>query len=115
MVNSGLMVNSTKFLSRFKIDFIGIKHWGVDCFAIQAKRSPPTLSSQTRETRRCECEDGFSRPGPPLSQALHFELSTQNGKDQAYSQYIYGFGCRMRLEITATQASASAGSSARNG
>ena len=33
MVNSGLMVNSTKFLSRFKIDFIGIKHWGVDCFA----------------------------------------------------------------------------------
>ena len=68
-----------------------------------------------RETRRCECEDGFSRPGPPLSQALHFELSTQNGKDQAYSQYIYGFGCRMRFEITATQASASAGSSARNG
>ena len=46
MVNSGLMVNSTKFLSRFKIDFIGIKHWGVDCFAIQAKRSPPTLSRE---------------------------------------------------------------------
>ena len=42
--NSGLMVSSLKFLSRFKIDFIGIKHWGVDCFAIQAKRSPPTLS-----------------------------------------------------------------------
>ena len=40
------MVNSTKFLSRFKIDFIGIKHWGVDCFAIQAKRSPPTLSDR---------------------------------------------------------------------
>ena len=32
--NSGLMVSSLKFLSRFKIDFIGIKHWGVDCFAI---------------------------------------------------------------------------------
>jgi hypothetical protein len=48
MVNSGLMVNSTKILSRFKTDFIGIKHWGVDCFAIQAKRSPPTLSPQGR-------------------------------------------------------------------
>ena len=73
------------------------------------------VSLRTLQTPRCECEDGFSRPGPPLSQALHFELSTQNGKDQAYSQYIYGFGCRMRLEITAPQASASAGSSARNG
>ena len=51
MVNSGLMVNSTKFLSRFKIDFIGIKHWGVDCFAIQAKRSPPTLSKPSMEAR----------------------------------------------------------------
>ena len=52
MVNSGLMVNSTKFLSRFKIDFIGIKHWGVDCFAIQAKRSPPTLSCSWRRRHR---------------------------------------------------------------